>query len=317
MRFVLFVCGVMLPVAAQASSLRTITTLHGPNVTLSDLFDDSGRNAGRVLGSGPAPGGRIVIEAPQLDAIARQYDVGWRSISSGDRAVLEWPGRPLPKDAVVEAVRTAITAAGDIDDFDVDLPDFVPPTIPAEAAPVSAVSDVDLDKLTGRFSAMLTVTAGGMNPAHMKLAGRIELMTEAPVAVARMLVDTVVRVEDVRMARIRKPPSPIAGTIEQVAGMQLRRPVAAGLPLRLEDVFRPALVQRGSVVIMELTSPGLTVTGPAVVVDSGVKGEVVRVQPKNSSSLVFAEIVGPGQVKVVLDGPRGVALPASRLQRAP
>jgi hypothetical protein len=31
--------------AAQATSLRTMTTLHSPNVYLRDLFDDAGRNA--------------------------------------------------------------------------------------------------------------------------------------------------------------------------------------------------------------------------------------------------------------------------------
>src|SRR5690348_3599944 len=118
MRFLAALIAVALSIEAQAASLRTMTTLHGPNVYLSDLFDDAGRNAHRLLGPGPAPGERIVVEAPQLDAIARQYDVPWRSISEGDRAVLEWPGRPLPKEAVLDALRIAMTAGGTVGDFD-------------------------------------------------------------------------------------------------------------------------------------------------------------------------------------------------------
>src|SRR4051795_9225202 len=133
MRFPVALIAVALSFEAQAASLRTMTTLHGPNVYLSDLFDDAGHNANRLLGPGPAPGGRIVIEAPQLDAIARQYDVPWRSISEGDRAVLEWPGRPLPKETVVEAARTAMTASSDMEDFDIDLANFTSPIIPLEA----------------------------------------------------------------------------------------------------------------------------------------------------------------------------------------
>ena len=67
--------------------LRPITTLHAQVVRLKDLFDDAGRNADRVLGPGPAPGGRIVVEARQLAAIARQFDVDWRPISSGGTGV--------------------------------------------------------------------------------------------------------------------------------------------------------------------------------------------------------------------------------------
>ena len=63
---------------AQAATLRAMTTLHASVVRLSDLFDDAGANADRVLGPGPGAGGRIVVEAAQLGAIARQFGVDWR-----------------------------------------------------------------------------------------------------------------------------------------------------------------------------------------------------------------------------------------------
>ncbi|MFL5254591.1 MAG: flagellar basal body P-ring formation chaperone FlgA [Rhodopila sp.] len=270
MRFLAALIAVALSFEAQAATLRTMTTLHGPNVYLSDLFDDAGRNAERLLGPGPAPGGRIVVEAPQLDAIARQYNVQWRSISEGDRAVLEWPGRPLTKDAVLDALRTAITATGDTADLDIDLPDFVPPTIPAEAEPVSTVSQLDLDKNTGRFSAILAVTGDAMNPLHMRLSGRIEEVVEAPVCVTRLLPETVIRAGDVRIGRIRKSSLQygIARSIDRLVGMQLRRPVAAGMPVRLDDLVRPALVQRGAVVRLELKSNDLYIAGQAVALEA-------------------------------------------------
>jgi flagella basal body P-ring formation protein FlgA len=92
-------------VSAEAATLRPMTTLHAPVVLLSDLFDDAGANAKRVLGPGPGAGGRIVVEAAQLGAIARQFGVDWRSASSADRAVLDRPGRPLRRNEVVDAVR--------------------------------------------------------------------------------------------------------------------------------------------------------------------------------------------------------------------
>ena len=94
-----------------------MTTLHGPTVYLRDLFDDAGVGADRVLGPGPEPGGRIVVEAAQLNAIARQFDVEWRSVSRADRAVLEWPGRPMRQEEAVEAVRLAVTAGAGVRGF--------------------------------------------------------------------------------------------------------------------------------------------------------------------------------------------------------
>jgi flagella basal body P-ring formation protein FlgA len=306
MRLLAALMAVTLSFEAHAASLRTMTTLHGPNVYLSDLFDGAGHNANRLLGPGPAPGGRIVIEAPQLDAIARQYDVPWRSISEGDRAVLEWPGRPLPKDTVVDGVRIAMTANGDMEDFDVELADFAPPLIPAEAEPVATVSELDLDRNTGRFSAMLAVTGGAMNPVHMRLNGRIEEVVEAPVCVTRLLPETIIHADDVRMGRIRKSSLQygIARSIDRLVGMQLRRPVAAGMPVRLDDLVRPALVQRGAIVRLELQANDLYIASQAVALESGAAGDIIRVQPRNSSALISAQVISPEQVRVIMPAGR-------------
>src|ERR1700691_2241148 len=126
MRTLMLVVGLLVCGQSQAGSLRSMTTLHGPTVYLRDLFDDAGAGAERVLGPGPEPGGRIIVEAAQLNAIARQYNVEWRSVSRADRAVLEWPGRPLRKEDAIEAVRIAITAAGSAHDIDIDLGGFMP-----------------------------------------------------------------------------------------------------------------------------------------------------------------------------------------------
>jgi flagella basal body P-ring formation protein FlgA len=290
---------------AQASSLRNMTTLHGPSVYLKDLFDNAGENANRLLGPGPDPGGRIIVEAAQLNAIARQYDVDWRSMSRGDRAVLEWPGRPLRKEEAIDAVRIAVAAGNASDDTDIDLSGFTPPTIPLDVATTSTVSQLDYDSRTGRFAAVLTVTGDGMNPIDSRISGRVEEMTEAPVASTRLLPQTVLRSGDVRIARVRTSllQNDIAISADQIVGMQLRRPVAAGQPLRLADLTRPPMVQRGAMVQIELSSSGLSVTGQAVALDAGVDGDRIRVQNTTSHAYLFAQVVGPGQVRITPDAP--------------
>jgi len=203
MRILILVLSMLLCAQAQAASLRTMTTLHGPAVLLKDLFDDAGTNADRVLGPGPEPGGRIIVEAAQLNAIARQYNVAWRSVSRADRAVLEWPGRPLRKDEAVDAVRIAVTATGSGDDIDVELDGFTPPLVPVEVETTSTASQLDFDSDSGRFTAALTVTGEGMNPIDTRISGRVVEMVEAPVAVTRLLPETVLRADDVRVARVR------------------------------------------------------------------------------------------------------------------
>ena len=302
---------------AQAASLRSMTTLHGPLVFVRDLFDDAGPNADRVLGPGPGPGDRIIVESAQLNAIARQFNISWRSISSGDRAVLEWPGRSLRKDEIVEAVKTAVTASGAPDNCEIDIPGFLPPTVPTETQIAVAVAQVDYDINTGRFTASLNATGENMNPITTRISGRVEEMADAPVTVARLLPETVLRAEDVRLARVRvsQVPSDAALSLDQIVGMQLRRAIPAGQPLHLADLTRPALVQRGAVVQIELSALGLSVTGQATALDAGAEGDRIRVQNVNSRAYLFADVIGPGQVRVAPEAPPALQTVPARANR--
>ncbi len=317
MRILIFVLSLLACAQAQAASLRTMTMLHGPSVYLRDLFDDAGPNADRVLGPGPDPGGRIIIEAAQLSAIARQFGVAWQSVSRADRAVMEWPGRPLRRDETIEAIRAAMTAHGAADDMDIDIAGFNSPIIPTEATPAITASQLDYDSSTGRFTCALTVISERMNPIETRVSGRVDEVVEAPVAVTRLLPETVLRPDDFRLARVRAAglQSEVARSADQIVGMQLRRPVAAGQPLRLADLSRPPLVRRGATVQIELSSAGLIVTGQAVAIDAGAEGDKVRIQNLTSRAYLFADVIGPGRVRVTPGSPALASIPARLNQR--
>ena len=172
---------------------------------------------------GPAPGGRIVVEAAQLGAIARQFGVDWRPASSADRAVLDRPGRPLPREDVLDAVRSALVDGGASPDCDIELADFTPPLVPFEAEPRPVVSDLDYDANAGRFTAMLSVTGDGMEPINMRLAGRVDDTIDLPVATARLPAGSVLRAEDVHMARVHTAliHGEVVHRIADAVGMQL------------------------------------------------------------------------------------------------
>jgi flagella basal body P-ring formation protein FlgA len=290
---------------AQAASLRTMTTLHGPTVYLRDLFDESGRNADARLGPGPEPGGRIIVEASQLNAIARRYGVAWQSISTSDRAVLEWPGRPLRREEAIEAVRLAVTAAGAPDDCDIELPAFSPPVVPFDTTAVPTVSQLDYDRRSGRFTAILSITGEGMNPINSRISGQVLELMDVAVAATRLLPETVLRTGDVKMARVRAAlvQGEVARGIDQVIGMELRRPVPAGQPLRAADMMRPPMVRRGAVVQVQLQVGGLSVNGQAVAVEAGAEGDRIRVQNMSSRALLMAQVIGSGLVRVMPDVP--------------
>ena len=118
--------------SARAATLKPMDTLHAQVVRLQDLFADPGPDGDRVLGPGPGPGARIVVEAPQLAYIARRFGVDWRPASSGDRAVLDRPGRPLGQAEILAPLRAALAAAGAQPKSEIDLAAVTPPLVPIE-----------------------------------------------------------------------------------------------------------------------------------------------------------------------------------------
>jgi flagella basal body P-ring formation protein FlgA len=285
---------------AEAATLRSTTTLHASVVRLSDLFDGAGANADRVLGPGPGAGGRIVVEAAQLGAIARQFGVDWRPASSGDRTVLDRPGRPLRREDALDAVRSALIATGVSPDCDIELSDFTPPLVPLEANPRPVVSDMDYDATAGRFGAVLSISGEAMEPIHLRLAGRVDDTIELPVATTRLLAGSVLRADDMHIARVHT--SLIHGEVmhrpSDAVGMQVKRQLAAGQPLAVSELTRPAMVQKGATVRMELDSPGIVLTAQGQALEAGAIGERIRVLNPVSRATIEAEVIGPDRVRV-------------------
>lgn len=293
----------LMPFCANAAILRPITELHGPVIRLSDLFDELGSAVDRPLGTAPPPGGRLVVEAAQLGAIARQFSVDWKPASNADRTVLERPGRPLPREAALAALRDALVAAGAGSDCEVALDAFATPLVPVESDAAPLVTQLVYDTESGKFSAVLSVAGSGMDPVHLRIAGRADAMLMLPVAAGRLAAGTVLQVQDIRMGRVRAIAlrNDVAEKPGEALGKELRHPVQPGQPLRRADLAPPALVLKGRNVQMTLETSGLTLIGQGQAMESGGFGEHVKVLNPTSRAMLDAEVTGVGQVRVSPD----------------
>ena len=285
---------------SEAASLRPVVTLGAPVVRLADLFDDAGEHATRVLGPAPAPGGRIVVETAQLAAIARQFGVAWKPASNADRAVLERPGKPLPRDLAIEVLREALTNAGVAETSEIEAPALALPMVPFESHLRPVVTQLDHDSATGVFSAILTLGGAEMAVVHTRVSGRVHETVDVMVPVRRIQPSEVIRPGDLRPLRIRAAQlrGDIARDATEAVGLTPRNPLQAGQPMRLADLARPPSVRRGANVQMVLQGAGLSLVGQAQALESGATGERVRVMNAASRAVLEATVIGPDRVRV-------------------
>ena len=283
---------------AHAATLKPFTALEGAVVHLSDLFD--GADA-RALGPSPAPGSRIVVEAPQLAAIARMFGVEWRPSGPGDRAVLERAGKPLTREDVLPRLRQLLQEAGAPRDSDIELPAFTTAALPLGAAPAVEFGGLAFDPATGRFTTLMSVLAEGVPPVQMRLSGRVQEMMELPVPRRALSAGEVVTAADLHWTRLRVglARGEVVRAAAQAEGQAVRRTVAAGQPILLADLGRPVIVAKGAPLVLSLEGRGIALTAQGVANEAGGLGERIHVTNPYSRAVLEADITGPGQARVV------------------
>ncbi len=287
-------------IPAHAATLRSSTTLDRPTVRIADLFDGAGDGADRVLGPGPAPGGRIVVEARQLAAIARQFGVDWRPGSGNDRIVIDRPGKLGPQEAVMPPLHAALHDAGAPDESDIDLSGFTPPLVAVEAMPQVTIEQSQYDATSGLFTAMAAISVEGQPVQRLRLSGRVQEMVDLPVPVRRLLPGAVIAVGDLQTQHLRAGQwrGELLHDPAQAIGMAVRHMAASGQPIPLANLARPVAVQKGARVVLDLRGPGLSLTAIGQAMEPGAIGERITVLNPISHALVEAEITGPDQARV-------------------
>jgi flagella basal body P-ring formation protein FlgA len=240
-----------------------------------------------------------VVEAPQLQAIARANGLDWRPLGA-ERVVLERPGRALSQDEILLALRAALRSQGLEEEDEVELPGFVPPMVPEAAFVQLALEGAVLDPPGARFAATLAVMAEGMPTQRLRLAGRVVRTAPMLVATRRLTAGEVIDAEDVRLIRV--PASRLrpgaAQAVEAVLGQALRRPAAAEQPLLLADLAQPMVIERGQTVTMLYEIPGMTLSAQGRAMASAPRGGTVPVMNLSSRTVVQAEAVARGRVRV-------------------
>ena len=106
---------------------------------------------------------------------------------------------------------------------------------------------------------------------HMRLAGRTHEMADLTVSARRILPGEVLRAEDLRPVRVRAATirAETAREPADAIGLAPRRPIAAGQPMALADLLRPAVVRKGKSVTLLLDGPGLTLAAQGQALEDG------------------------------------------------
>ncbi len=295
---------------AQAGALvllKTKVVIDGPVVHLGDLFDGLGANAATPVARAPAPGKRVEVNARWLLTVARAYGVPWQPGSRLEGSVIERASIVIGTQRIEAATHDALRQRGIDGRLSVVLDNPVTRIhLPTDAEPSLLVAGLTHNPETGRFTAHLIAPAEGTPLVRITISGHAIEMIEVPVLRRRMMPGEVIREtdiiwQDMRADRIAR--NVLLDPIHLV-GKSPRRPVRAENPVLSNELRQPVLVPRNSLVTIRLQTARMVLTARGRAMESGAKGDVIRVVNTKSNQIISASVTEPGTVEVVPGGLR-------------
>ena len=163
------------------------------------------------------------------------------------------------------------------------------------------MSEITYNPSTQRFAANIIAPADAPDPKRTRVTGRIFRMLEVPVLNRRLGKGEVIRSRDIKWVDIRskRVGRNIITDETDLIGMSSKRAMRMDTPIRRSEIGHPVLVNKGSLVIMTMSTPLMRLTSQGKAEENGIDGDTIRVLNTQSNKIVQAVVTGAGQVSVI------------------
>jgi len=302
--------------AQQGSDMIASPVLHA-NVTVAsdlvrigDLIDNAGSFAQIAVYRAPDIGTSGTIPTAQVLTALRAHQVIGVDTRNIREVTVTRLARTLESKAIELAVAQALEHKNGLGDaanltltFDRDVQDL---RLDAANSGALQTAAARYEPRSGRFDVSFEIVneATG-SPTRLRFTGMAVETVEAAVLTRNVDRSDMLKSADVVIERRTKAEAGNdAASREQALGMQMRRPMRAGQPLRSADLVKPDLVQRDQSVTVIYETPGLYLTTRGKALDNGTEGDVVNVLNLQSKRTVTGIVSGRGQVTIQVATPK-------------
>jgi flagella basal body P-ring formation protein FlgA len=303
---ILAIAGIFAVLAAPAPAqerpaLKSAVIVQGEHIYLGDLFENAGTHAGTTIAYAPKPGRRAVFDATWLYNVARAFGLKWRPLSMQTQAVVERNSQLIQPDEIRDALRDSLARYGVGKDVEIEISNAALRLYVAADQPATVgVEGLIFDESSGRFTATVAAPAELPTAERTRVTGRVHQMVEIPVLAERKRTSDVIGEDDITWVDVRATNVGRATVTDahELIGKAVRRTLRPNAPIRANDVRRPLMVPKGSLVTMALKTPMMQLTVKGKALEDGAIGDVVRIANLQTRTIVDAVVTGAGQVAV-------------------
>lgn len=306
--------GMLGPLGAQtAPVLRSSVTVSGDVVRIGDFIDNAGDAAQIAVFRAPDLGTTGAVPVATVLAALRSHaiigvDAGAlrevlvtreaRTLSQKDME-LEIARQLEHRNGLGDAANLALTFDRDMRILQLDA---------SNRGALKAVAS-RYDARSSRYDITFEIAReNNLSPTRLRFTGTVTETVETAVVTRSVERGETLKASDVAMER--RPKAEVGSetsTRDRVIGMQLRKQLRAGQPLRMADLAKADWVQRDQNVSLVYEAPGIFLTLRGKAIDGGTEGDTISVMNLQSKRVVQGTVVAPGVVSMVPVAPRVTA----------
>jgi flagella basal body P-ring formation protein FlgA len=303
--------------AAASPVLRAAITVSSDVVRIGDVVENAGTASQIAIYRAPDLGTTGALPTPQLIAALRAHqvigvdtrDIREVSVTRASRTLATKDVEPQIARALER--RNGLGDAGSLSiTFDRDLREL---QLDASNSGDMRPSNVRFDPRNSRFDITFDIPNDASPvPTRLRFTGTAVETVEAAIVMRSMERGEIIKASDVTIER--RPKAEVGADLaprDRAVGMQTRKQLRVGQPLKSADLGKPDRVTRDQNVTLIYETPGLYLTGRGKALENGTEGDVVNVLNLQSKRTIQGVVIGPGQISVSIATPRVVTAAAA------
>lgn len=291
--------------------LRANVAVTSEVVRIGDVIDNAGSFGQIAIYRAPDPGTTGSLPTAQVLSALRAHRVIGVDTKDIREVTVTRLARTLEAKEIELAVAQALEHRGGLGEaanisltFDRDVRDL---RLDASNTGAMQAASARYEPRGGRFDVIFEIASESGAPAKLRFTGTAIETVEAAVLTRNVERSDVLKSSDLMVER--RPKAEVGNDAmgrDRALGMQMRRPMRAGQPLRAADLAKPDLVQRDQSVTVIYQTAGLYLTTRGKALDGGTEGDVVNVLNLQSKRTVTGVVTGRGQVTIQVVTPTPV-----------
>jgi flagellar basal body P-ring formation protein FlgA len=290
--------------------LRAQVTVEGDIVRVGDMIENAGTASQIAIYRSPDLGTTGTLPTAQVISTLQAHQVIGVDTRDIKSVAVTRLARTLESKEIESQVARAIEHRSGLGDaanlsltFDRDVQD-----VRLEAWNNGSLqpASVRYEPRSGRFDVSFEIANDtNNNRTKLRFTGIAIEMLEAAILTRNVERGDVLKASDV--VTERRPKAEVgsdAAPRGHAVGMQMRKGLRAGQPLRVADLGKPDLVQKDDNVTLIYEAAGIYLTARGKAIDNGTEGDTVTVLNLQSKRTITGTVVGRDQVTIAIAMPR-------------